>query len=307
MEDCGYFSNLISLSLDGQLTPEQASALETHLSQCPQCRELAKQLAQIRVELDTWEDSEVPEGFTQEVMDRIRALEHEKKVLPLWKRPQVRAGASLAACALLCVGLWSSGLLSSGQSGYSTASVSESIAADDQSAADVPALEKSREAPQAALSAAPPPASSTPDTAAPAAVEDSKSPSQPEAPEPAGAEQPAVSTAQQAPDLFAQAAQPEECGAPVPQAFSLEPSAPDSGALLSSVTEALGTEPGTLMVLSELPQELEDADGWDSTQDGYAFLVLDLPSSDGLCQQLAASALACLEQGDGPFVVLIWN
>ena len=105
MERCDRFLDLISMSLDGPLSPEEQTALDAHLAQCQACRLLVQQLSQVHQDLQSWQEQEVPEGFAQGVMDRLRAMEQEKKVIPMWKRPQFRALTSVAACALLCVGL----------------------------------------------------------------------------------------------------------------------------------------------------------------------------------------------------------
>lgn len=112
MERCEQFSELISAGLDGQLTAEEARGLEAHLAACPHCRALARELEAVHAAFPLLEEyEEAPEGFAQGVMDKIRAAESGKpKVVPLHKRPQVRALAGLAACALLCVGLYRGGM-----------------------------------------------------------------------------------------------------------------------------------------------------------------------------------------------------
>lgn len=112
MNPCGKFVERISAKLDGPLTAEEKRELETHLAVCPACRALESQLAAIHAAFPRMEEVSAPEGFAQGVMDQIRAQEGQKaKVVPLFKRPQVRALASLAACAVLCVGLYRGGLL----------------------------------------------------------------------------------------------------------------------------------------------------------------------------------------------------
>lgn len=103
--DCEKYLELLSARLDGVLTGEEERALEAHLAVCPECRALADHLAQLRDGFSGLEEREAPEGFAQEVMERIRA-EEPKKVIPLFKRPQLRALAGLAACLVLAVGLY---------------------------------------------------------------------------------------------------------------------------------------------------------------------------------------------------------
>lgn len=107
MNPCGKFVERISAKLDGQLTAEEERELEAHLAVCPACRALESQLAAIHAAFPQIEEVSTPEGFVDRVMDQIRAREGQgAKVAPLFKRPQIQALASLAACAVLCVGLY---------------------------------------------------------------------------------------------------------------------------------------------------------------------------------------------------------
>ena len=104
--DCDRYLELLSARLDGALTEEEERELEEHLAACPDCRAVGAQLSALQgafPELE--EDTTAPEGFARGVMERIRA-EEPKKVIPLFKRPQVRALAGLAACLVLVVGLY---------------------------------------------------------------------------------------------------------------------------------------------------------------------------------------------------------
>lgn len=103
--DCDKYMELLSARLDGALTEEEERELEEHLAACPDCRAVGAQLSALQGAFPELEEIPVPEGFTRGVMDRIRASE-APKVIPLWKRPQVRALAGLAACLVLAVGLY---------------------------------------------------------------------------------------------------------------------------------------------------------------------------------------------------------
>ena len=103
--ECDRYMELLSARLDGALTEEEERKLEEHLAACPDCRAAGAQLAALQSAFAEWEDIPAPEGFTQGVMDRIRA-EEPKKVIPLFKRPQFRALAGLAACLVVAVGLY---------------------------------------------------------------------------------------------------------------------------------------------------------------------------------------------------------
>ena len=106
----------MSAWMDGEL-PDIASTPEAggpddlelevaeHQACCPSCRDLFEELKELRAGFETLPEPDPPEGFAQSVLDRIRA-EARPKVIPLFKRPQVRALAGLAACLVLVVGLY---------------------------------------------------------------------------------------------------------------------------------------------------------------------------------------------------------
>lgn len=102
---CDRYLELFSARLDGALTEAEERELEEHLAVCPDCRAVGAQLSALQGAFPEMEEVLVPEGFARGVMDRIRA-ENPKKVIPLFKRPQVRALAGLAACLVLAVGLY---------------------------------------------------------------------------------------------------------------------------------------------------------------------------------------------------------
>lgn len=103
---CDRYFELLSARLDGALTPKEERELEEHLLNCPDCRAVGAQLAALQAGFGELEEVPAPEGFARGVMDRIRASE-PKKVIPLFKRPQFRALAGLAACLMLVVGIYS--------------------------------------------------------------------------------------------------------------------------------------------------------------------------------------------------------
>lgn len=102
---CDRYLELLSARLDGALTEEEEQDLRSHLAVCPDCRAVGAQLSALQGAFPELEEIPAPEGFAQGVMDRIRT-EEPKKVTPLFKRPQVRALAGLAACLALVVGLY---------------------------------------------------------------------------------------------------------------------------------------------------------------------------------------------------------
>lgn len=107
---CQRYYELISQRLDGELTEDEQQELESHLAVCPSCRALDQQLSGLHEDFSDLEEVPAPEGFAQGVMDRIR-MEESKKVIPLFRRPQFKAAAGLAACLVLCAGLYGAGQL----------------------------------------------------------------------------------------------------------------------------------------------------------------------------------------------------
>ena len=97
---------LLSARLDGPLSEEEERALEDHLAHCPDCRALAEQLEQLHTGFSGLEELKAPAGFTGRVMEQIGG---ERKVIPLFRRPQFRALAGLAACLAICVGIYGLG------------------------------------------------------------------------------------------------------------------------------------------------------------------------------------------------------
>lgn len=101
--NCEQMTVLLSAWLDGELSVEEQQQMQAHLEQCPECRALFEQLQTLHTSFSDLEEIPAPEHFAQRVMTRIEA-ESKLKVVPLFKRPQVRSFAALAACAVLFVG-----------------------------------------------------------------------------------------------------------------------------------------------------------------------------------------------------------
>ena len=118
MCDCDRALELLSLELDGELTPEEKGELEDHLTGCGECRRTAEELRQLHTILPELEE-EVPDSLHQAIMDRIGA----EKVVPLSSaakgRRSLRQWVSLAA--VFAVILLGAGTLKTLQSGGSTA------------------------------------------------------------------------------------------------------------------------------------------------------------------------------------------
>ena len=125
MCDCDRALELLSLELDGALTPEEGRTLTAHLNGCGACRRTAEELRQLHTILPELEE-EVPVGLHQAIMDRVGA----EKVIPFSggrRKGQSRQWASLAA--VFAVILLGAGALKSVQSGVVPADVPSMVSA----------------------------------------------------------------------------------------------------------------------------------------------------------------------------------
>lgn len=95
---CEQCAELLSARLDDMISQEEAQALETHLSQCPECRQLARGLEQLHDAFVETRETPIPARIAQKFMARIAK--------PWRRRPVFKAMAGLAACAVICVGLY---------------------------------------------------------------------------------------------------------------------------------------------------------------------------------------------------------
>ena len=153
MDGCETMEVWLSLRLDGMLEPEEERELEAHLAVCPRCRALAQELEAVHTVFPQLEDCSAPEGFAQGVMERIGALEQKPKVVPLFRRPQVRALAGLAACAVLCIGLYRGGMLNQSVDSLEVESAGASLDAATYEPADPSAADQNTAAPETEESA----------------------------------------------------------------------------------------------------------------------------------------------------------
>lgn len=128
---CEHAWELLSQQLDEPLSPQEKQELEEHLAACPSCRKDKEELEQLDQALRNLGEIQAPADFTQRVMAQVQQTQSKPKVIPLWRRPQVRALAGLAACALLCIGIYrslpqdgnlSGGMVTSGQGEVSSQS-----------------------------------------------------------------------------------------------------------------------------------------------------------------------------------------
>ena len=110
MKYCEHFAALLDPFVDGELSPEEMARVQAHLDGCPACRTYVDDALAIRAAFPDAEDAEVPEGFAEGVMARIRAeatsqAETVSRAEASSKRktfrPWLKALASLAACCAI--------------------------------------------------------------------------------------------------------------------------------------------------------------------------------------------------------------
>ena len=103
MLSCEACLERMSAALDGPLSLEDRREMEEHLSACPACRTAWAALESMTDALREVGETPAPPELAAGVMARIT---REKTPVPLWKRPWWRSAAGLAACAVLCAGLY---------------------------------------------------------------------------------------------------------------------------------------------------------------------------------------------------------
>ena len=104
MKYCENFAALLDPFVDGELSPDEMARVQAHLDGCPACRAYVDDALAIRAAFPDAEHTEVPEGFANGVMARIRAeAASQAEAAPQKKtsRPWLKALASLAACCAI--------------------------------------------------------------------------------------------------------------------------------------------------------------------------------------------------------------
>ena len=104
MKYCETFAALLDPFVDGELSPDEMARVQAHLDACPACRAYVDDALAIRAAFPDAEDTELPDGFAESVMARIRAeAASQAEAAPQKKtsRPWLKALASLAACCAI--------------------------------------------------------------------------------------------------------------------------------------------------------------------------------------------------------------
>lgn len=107
MKYCEEYAALLDLFVDGELPAEEMKRVGDHLAECPGCRAYVDDALAIRAGFPDVEDTVVPEGFAQGVMERVRAASIKDEKLVELRRRGIRrwmgTAAALAACCALVI------------------------------------------------------------------------------------------------------------------------------------------------------------------------------------------------------------
>lgn len=103
MKYCEEYAALLDLFVDGELPAAEMEQVRNHLEDCPGCRAYVDDVLAIRAGFLDVEDTVVPEGFAEGVMERIReSSAREGKVVELKRRSTRRWAGTIAALAACC-------------------------------------------------------------------------------------------------------------------------------------------------------------------------------------------------------------
>ena len=101
--NCEDYTELISAALDGELSCEEELKLDGHLSVCPQCRALMKELSALDLAMEESAE-EAPEGFARRVMDAVAETEQTPAAGKMTGRRWQKLLASAAVLAIVVAG-----------------------------------------------------------------------------------------------------------------------------------------------------------------------------------------------------------
>lgn len=140
MKYCEEYAALLDPFVDGELPPEELARVRAHLETCPGCRAYVDDALAIRAAFPGAEDTEVPEGFAEGVMERVRTESRKgRRSLRRWTGTL----AALAACCALVVMLrtGTGGPAMENQS-FAAADYTEETALADEGAEDLAPLQE---------------------------------------------------------------------------------------------------------------------------------------------------------------------
>ncbi len=114
---CDAIRNLMSAYIDKDLNDIEKTAFEKHLAQCSECREEYELLLELVLECNNVEDVELPEGFREELHERLAAEKANKAgfINRIGKNRWKAAAGLVAAVLVVAVGIGSMDLLNNGR------------------------------------------------------------------------------------------------------------------------------------------------------------------------------------------------
>lgn len=114
---CERYLDLISARMDGELTLLEQSQLSAHLRECPKCRAIAEDLEEIHSSFSQIGSIPAPDALEFRVMEQIREEQKTQRIAARQRRRTIRQLAGLAACLVLCVGVFQLNLFGKGNTG----------------------------------------------------------------------------------------------------------------------------------------------------------------------------------------------
>ena len=100
--NCNEIRELISCMLDGELSADDSAIVAEHLAECPECMRVFEAFHTISLSLEEME--EVPVGFTEDVMSRIKqsgTKTTKPKRVPIFRMAGLAAAAACAALVIM--------------------------------------------------------------------------------------------------------------------------------------------------------------------------------------------------------------
>lgn len=113
---CETISDLMSAYIDKDLNDIEKTAFEKHIAQCSECREEYELLLEMVLECNRIEEAELPEGFRQELHEKLTAEKAKKTgfINKISKSKWKMAAGLVAAVLVVAIGIGSSNLLDNG-------------------------------------------------------------------------------------------------------------------------------------------------------------------------------------------------
>lgn len=290
----------MSQALDGPLPLEERQALEEHLESCPECRAAYAVLFQMEDALREIGETPAPAELSARVMEQIQAeAAPARRPASRWNRAGWRNLAGLAACAVLCLGLWHGAGLGSRENVVDEPSAaSQSEGQEDTSSSGLldeagPAQEEDPAGAQPA-----PAQADAPEEEAPEKAESSLSSGQAEAASSQVEEVPAADTrsvlGQESPEI--------------PEAYAHTPDADSSGAQPAqepaTIQEPQGEPEPQVQGTAPASQTQENGSDTQEPEDEPQETAPDQGGDAGLPDSLDASAQVPHPWGEGTALVL---